>query len=623
MSPAREQRKPSFVQPTVASGARDRTPRPVLPRNLNSQDTPAERDARRRQAAISREHRSIRRGGGEPSPTPNLEEPLWTTQTQSSLEGREPSSQRSSLGTSTSLRPNTCRFNYPAALRQEPAVEKAMGSSYLRFQPVRNDGRLNNYNRLVSLAWLANTDIAPCTGSRAVLNYIGKYCTKAEQKSENYRQVIQHLLPNLNVTKPLLSLVSKTMNRLIGERDWSAQEVCHLLLDLPLQIASRVVLLVDCHPESHQATTYCLEEDGESLKRGQSPLERYKLRPEEPKDLAYLRVFRLYDFRGPPEKMTLRPRVLPRILNYFPHYRPTVDVEEYARVKLTLHVPFRAVDDLLRLDNCDPPFASFADAWSYWQVTHSHNAESDYMEEPPPEPEEDDFEDLHVDDDADAQASWELLAQQLPDHDAAVRLEDPDKLGDRDLDRSYDWSPHVGRYPTLSDDFWKQMKVTSPAHLAAISSANPDELEVKQRQLFNHIVSYYSRVRAGRDFYYGAVSCSRIQFPITNAAAITVHKAQGMTVKKAVLNLTARDFVAGLSYVAVSRVKSLRGILFEEPFDFECFRVRISDTVKSRLADRERRRPEHVGWTAREERDIPLRSSPPPIPSSPMGPPQS
>ncbi|KIX01245.1 uncharacterized protein Z518_08970 [Rhinocladiella mackenziei CBS 650.93] len=41
------------------------------------------------------------------------------------------------------------------------------------------------------------------------------------------------------------------------------------------------------------------------------------------------------------------------------------------------------------------------------------------------------------------------------------------------------------------------MKVTSPAHLAAVSSANPDDPEVKQRQLFNHIVSHYGRVLAG------------------------------------------------------------------------------------------------------------------------------
>ncbi|KIX00206.1 uncharacterized protein Z518_10344 [Rhinocladiella mackenziei CBS 650.93] len=42
----------------------------------------------------------------------------------------------------------------------------------------------------------------------------------------------------------------------------------------------------------------------------------------------------------------------------------------------------------------------------------------------------------------------------------------------------------------------------------------------------------------------------------------------------------------------------------------------MSDAVKSRLADRERRLPEHVSLAEREERDIPLRSSPPPIEES-------
>jgi ATP-dependent DNA helicase PIF1 len=68
-----------------------------------------------------------------------------------------------------------------------------------------------------------------------------------------------------------------------------------------------------------------------------------------------------------------------------------------------------------------------------------------------------------------------------------------------------------------------------------------------------------------------------------------------MTVSQAVVNLASRDFVPGLSYVAVSRVKSLRGILFEEPFDYERFLVRPTDTVKARKADRERRATEHVG----------------------------
>lgn len=37
---------------------------------------------------------------------------------------------------------------------------------------------LNNYSRLITMAWVANTGVTPCTVSQAVLNYIAKYCTK-------------------------------------------------------------------------------------------------------------------------------------------------------------------------------------------------------------------------------------------------------------------------------------------------------------------------------------------------------------------------------------------------------------------------------------------------------------
>ena len=100
--------------------------------------------------------------------------------------------------------------------------------------------------------------------------------------------------------------------------------------------------------------------------------------------------------------------------------------------------------------------------------------------------------------------------------------------------------------------------------------------------------------RSRREFYCGNTVCTRIQFPLTNVYAITVHKAQGITVNKAVLDLSTCDFTPGLSYVAVFRVKTLQGILFDEPFDYEHFRTEASDTVKWREADRQRRASEHL-----------------------------
>ena len=88
-----------------------------------------------------------------------------------------------------------------------------------------------------------------------------------------------------------------------------------------------------------------------------------------------------------------------------------------------------------------------------------------------------------------------------------------------------------------------------------------------------------------RQFEYKGALCSRTQFPLRLAYAITVHKSQGLTLSKAVLNLNQREHCLGLSYVAVSRVKTLSGLLFEVPFDFERFTCKESAISQERELD--------------------------------------
>jgi hypothetical protein len=79
------------------------------------------------------------------------------------------------------------------------------------------------------------------------------------------------------------------------------------------------------------------------------------------------------------------------------------------------------------------------------------------------------------------------------------------------------------------------------------------------------------------------------------AYAITIHKAQGISVDKAILNLSGKqDFAAGLTYVAISRVRSLRGIVFEEPFGLSRLKYKPSETVIMRNADYVRRGAQEV-----------------------------
>jgi hypothetical protein len=79
------------------------------------------------------------------------------------------------------------------------------------------------------------------------------------------------------------------MNQLTAERDWSTQEVYHILLDLPLQHGSRQVLNVDLRPEDQQDQQYVFG-DGEErpVGQGKSCLQKYKERPGNLDNLNYL-----------------------------------------------------------------------------------------------------------------------------------------------------------------------------------------------------------------------------------------------------------------------------------------------------------------------------------------------
>jgi ATP-dependent DNA helicase PIF1 len=95
--------------------------------------------------------------------------------------------------------------------------------------------------------------------------------------------------------------------------------------------------------------------------------------------------------------------------------------------------------------------------------------------------------------------------------------------------------------------------------------------------------------RSQRDFWSQGATRYRSQFPVRLAYAVTIHKAQGMTVPKVVLNFSLGKRDLGLFYVAASRVRRLEDIMFEDTFDFD--RLDAVDTANaiSRQLDWERR----------------------------------
>ena len=69
-------------------------------------------------------------------------------------------------------------------------------------------------------------------------------------------------------------------------------------------------------------------------------------------------------------------------------------------------------------------------------------------------------------------------------------------------------------------------------------------------------------------FEYKSQSCIRIQFPIVSAWALTIHKSQGMTLNKAIIDLGKKEYQSGLTFVAISRVKAFKDLAFLNRFPF-------------------------------------------------------
>ena len=71
----------------------------------------------------------------------------------------------------------------------------------------------------------------------------------------------------MNHRSPALSFASKFLNKLLGERDWSAQEVNHILFEIPLNTSSRGVVMLDCRKEEDRPAYGEMDEEGIKITR--------------------------------------------------------------------------------------------------------------------------------------------------------------------------------------------------------------------------------------------------------------------------------------------------------------------------------------------------------------------
>ncbi len=116
----------------------------------------------------------------------------------------------------------TCCFHFFWLKQSLLEVFYKMNSNHQVYLFAWNDALLNNYNIIMIMKWMINTNLSFCMNQTIVMHYLIKYCFKIKKKSESFKSFFQFIMLKISDKVFLLFLTIKLMNKLIVKWNWSA-----------------------------------------------------------------------------------------------------------------------------------------------------------------------------------------------------------------------------------------------------------------------------------------------------------------------------------------------------------------------------------------------------------------
>ncbi|XP_059076947.1 uncharacterized protein LOC131876152 [Cryptomeria japonica] len=361
-----------------------------------------------------------------------------------------------------------------------------------KFEPARNDDRVNSHNRHILQLWRANIDWQPILSKHAVVKYIAKYAAKAEKSSETYHQMLMCLSnmedPNDLAARAYRRLLTET----IIERDIGAQETCHMLLELPLVESSRRFVNLNVSREVFKLVTINDEENNEEQTK--SFIDGYKTRPLCMEGVTLIDAARSWiynpkrkrDNKWEPREREAIVRVFPRFVSLPP--RESNKWIDFCLSELLLYKPFRDIERDIGHDD-DSMIANWEsftyNPWHVERITSIENAEANTDSE---------IEENEAIQRNTIEHEWEIISRLH--HGQNIQFSEIDMLGRRDIDRHTNWSTDYQgeEYTTTAISFITNMK----DHGCLIYDDIPQcinymTLSDKQKKAVDIIMTHYQR----------------------------------------------------------------------------------------------------------------------------------
>jgi ATP-dependent DNA helicase PIF1 len=159
--------------------------------------------------------------------------------------------------------------------------------------------------------------------------------------------------------------------------------------------------------------------------------------------------------------------------------------------------------------------------------------------------------------------------------DDGLHISDEQALDGERVDDTLSDIYAIGAEVMLTVNLWTETGLVNGACGVVESILTPTEQDSKSRVLMVNFPSYRGPSLSTTAPTVVPITHIRTPrftgIPLTLAWAVTIHKAQGLTMERVTVDLGSREFASGMTFVALSRAKRFDGLRII-PFDWERYK---------------------------------------------------